>query len=97
MKTKFTTSVFVCTVLLAACCSFNLEAKSKARFGFNFGSSYTASQPVYVAPRVQPVYIYPSYPVAYEVPVYQTYQPVYVYPQQQKSTGFSFSWSNFWR
>ena len=94
MKSKIIFSTFVFATLLLAC-SFNLEAKSKTRFGFSFGSGYTTVQPAYVASVAQPVYVYPAYspyPVVYQTPVYQ---PVYVYPQ--RSTGFSFSWSNFWR
>ena len=106
MKSKFMTTAFVLAAVLVTCCSFNLEARSRARFGFSFGSGYSTPAPVYVAPRVQPVYVYPScptcYPVVYDVPVYRAapvvYEtPVYVYPQAYRSSGFSFSFGNFWR
>lgn len=97
MNKEVITSIFMLATLLITCSSVDLEAKTKARFGFGFSRGYTTAQPVYVAPRVQPVYVYPSYPTAYpviyEVPVYQ---PTYVYPQATRSSGFSFSWSNFW-
>ena len=104
MKSKLFTTVFILAAL-ASFCSFDLEAKSRTRFGFGFSSGYRAAAPVYVVPQpvyvAQPVYVYNAHPSYY--PVYIDTAPVvysaptYVYPQTSRSSGFSFSFGNFWR
>lgn len=96
MKSKVTILAFAFTAFIF-CCGFNLEAKSKTRFGFSFGHQRATTVPVYVAP--QPVYVYSAYPeyrpLPYPAPVYYrapvVYEtPVYVQPQPRSSVGFSF-------
>jgi hypothetical protein len=107
MKSKLA-ALTLAFAVLASCCAFNLEAKSRTRFGVSFGSYRTAA-PVYVAP--QPVYVYPNYavqgyPVAaqpasvvYAAPapvVYTAPAPV-VYTAPRQTSGFSFSFGSFWK
>lgn len=102
--------ISITLVLVTLLITFNqmgLEAKHRTRtqIGFSFNSGYRTTQPVYVVPRVQPVYprvqpvyVVPSNPachqVVYEVPAYA---PVYVYPQEQRSSWFSINLGSFWR